>query len=379
MTPAWNKVHVEILIRIPDESSASLTRLLKSLREADYLDSKPSLTIELPPQPGPMLLRYLQILKGSNWAEKITIRGRINPRQLTPEESAVRTAESYIPFGSPSSSLLILSPQVELSPSFFHFLKYAILKYKHSAYDRSTAYQLVGISLERAFTTLTDGEIISFPSSMADDVLTLWQSPNSNAALYFGDKWEEFQNFLSRRLSPHDLAGSSLSQIVSKKYPAFVHYFLELMRARRYYMLYPLSHTTQDLSLVTVHNELYEPPEEFKVRRSDSTRKEINEHDVDELEKEGLWELGSEERPISQDSTLTKLLSRIPEGLPKLNSLQLLSYDGHVSNYDISYRESIEYGNTFRTQFGGCLVSETSDVLLHEPWVVEDLFCKVES
>jgi hypothetical protein len=375
---AWDKVPIEMLIRVPEKSSASVIRLLRSLKRADYLNSKPRLIIELPSRPDPMLLRYLQILKQSNWAEEIIVRGRVNPHQLTLEESAARTAESYIPFDSPCSSVLVLSPQVELSPSFFHFLKYAVLKYKHSTSAKGASSQLVGISLELPSRTLTEDETFSLPSSMADDMLTLWQSPNSNAALYFGDRWEEFQNFLSQRFS-HDSAGDSRPRYVDKKHPAFVGYFLELMRARGYYMLYPLFSTTQDLCLATVHNELYQPPEEFRDRGLDRLGEEINEHDVEELKKEGVWELGSVENSVNHQSTLRTLLSRMQQGLPKLDTLQLLSYDGQIFTYDTSYREAMEFGNTFRARFGGCRESETGDILLREPWVVDNLFCTVES
>lgn len=352
--------------------------MLKSLRNADYLDTKPSLTIELPSRPDPKLLHYLQILKESDWAERISIQGRINSSPLTPQESALRTAESYFPLDSSSSSILVLSPQVELSPSFFHFLKYAILKYKHSEIETYFAYQLVGISLEFPSMILSGDKSLSIPSSMAHDTLSLWQSPNSNAALYFGDKWDEFQNFLYRRTAPHDSNSVGLPQFVSEKYPAFIHYLFELMRAQGYYMLYPLAPTAHDLRLATLHNELFEPPEEFRLPKSGSLRKEIDEHYIDDVSHEDIWSSGSTEKSVDKDSTLGKLLSRSPEGLPRLSSLPLLSYDGQVSNYEKLHQDSIEYGNSFRTKYGGCKTSEVGDAPLREPGIIDNLFCTVE-
>ncbi|KAN0081045.1 hypothetical protein V8E54_004249 [Elaphomyces granulatus] len=360
----WNKVHIEIVIRAPSESSGSLIRLLKLLERADYLGSMPSLTIELPLHPDPLLHRFLQ---KTRWPPlttgAVTLRHYVQPHRLTPVESTIRTVESFYPADPSTCHVLILSPQAELSPSFFHYLKYIVLRYKYSTFAMKESAQLLGVSLELPSSYPTDDTPFSKPSSRSDAPFFRWQIPNSNAALYFGDKWVEMHSFLSNHLvarrSPSDVARG---KIISKKFPAFMEYVLELMRVRGYYILYP-SFSDKN-GLASIHNELYQPPEEFTL---------VDSAEPPQPEDQNL-ELGSIERPVFQASTLTALLHKLPMVLPDISSLPLLSYNGERLDSQMSTHEAREYARNFRTTVGGCETDVIGDGEIDQ-LNADDLFC----
>ncbi|KNG85345.1 hypothetical protein ANOM_006324 [Aspergillus nomiae NRRL 13137] len=267
---AWNDVRVEILIQAPTESSGSFIRLIRSLKDADYLGSVPGLTIELPHDVDPELLQFLKTMKWpSDASNKVTLRRRVRHGVLDAAEAALRTAEAFYPQDPNMTHVLMLSPQTELSVSFYHYLKHTVLKYKYSANAGQTASDLLGISLELPSSLPTKDE--SFNSPIIDTYrfasldereampVSLGQVPNSNAALYFGDKWVEFQSFISERLAKEET--SSHEKVISERYPAVMEYLLEFMRARDYYLLYPAASGTQ--TLVTVHSDLFQIPEEY--------------------------------------------------------------------------------------------------------------------
>jgi len=367
----WNKVHVEIVIRAPSGSSGSLIRLLKSLERADYLGSMPSLTIELPLHPDPLLHRFLQ---RTRWppltTEAVTLRHYTQRHRLTPVESTIQTVESFYPADPSTCHVLILSSQAELSPSFFHYLKYIVLRYKYSTYAIKESAQLLGISLELPSSNPTDNKPFSKPSSPSDTPFFRWQVPNSNAALYFGDKWVEMHSFLSNHLatwkSPSDMAPE---KVISKKFPAFMEYVLELMRARGYYILYPSFSDMNALALASVHNELYQPPDEFALVDSAALESQSPQAEDQNLE------LGSIERPVFQASTLTALLHKLLMVLPDIGSLPLLSYNGKRLDSQTSAQEAKEYARNFRATVGGCGETDVIGKIEIDHLNADDLFC----
>ncbi|EAW13040.1 uncharacterized protein ACLA_014770 [Aspergillus clavatus NRRL 1] len=355
---AWNDVHIELLIQASPESSGSLIRLIRSLAAADYLGSIPSLTIELPPRVDPQLLHFLQKMRWPpQTSSKVTLRHRIRPHHLDAAEASLRTAEAFYPRDPNMTHVLLLNQQVELAPSFYHYLKYTMLKYKHSNQVQHAPSKLLGISLELPSSQVTNDEPFKLPefdmsshmSQLGDGgvlPIFLWQAPNSNAALYFGDGWAEFHSFLSNRFTIHDPTSKDPpdEQVISKKYPAVMEYLLEMIRARGYYLLYPAFPAQGSFPLATVHSESYQPPEEF----ADDILPNTPETSADS-------EVGRRtEKPLHQISTLMPLLDRFSINLPDLSSLPLLSYRGESISDAIYAKDIEEYTKRFRTRYGGC-------------------------
>ncbi|OKP10571.1 hypothetical protein PENSUB_3874 [Penicillium subrubescens] len=367
----WNDVRVDMVVHA-SEYSSSLIRLIRSLDGADYLGTKPSLTIELPPWVDANLLGSLQSLNGlSQLKGRITLRRRIQPHYMGPVESSLRTVESFYPLNPKLSHLLMLSPQTELAPSFYHYLKYSILFYKQSARAQQEGSELLGISLDLPSAKPTSqSEAFAPPVPQSSDQTQntkqkhipsfLWQAPNSNAALYFGDKWAEFHTFVSSRLAVSEAVINIPSQdkLISTKYPAFMEYLLEMMRAKGYYMIYPSFPGRTASPLATVHTDLYHPPEEFA-------------HEPGLKQSDSIEELLAE-KPVARAHTIMPLLDTFELGHSFLGRIPLVSYDAERLTEEMLQQRTVEYAKNFRVRYGGC----SQDDLVEDPSAY--LFCRKE-
>lgn len=121
-------MHIDILINATPNASGSLIRLLRSLTAADYTaGSVPHLTIELPPDVDSPTKYFLESfswppphLASSGRSQLLTLRHRIPRQAMTEEESSARLLESFWPTQPLTSHVLVLSPQAELAPQYFH-------------------------------------------------------------------------------------------------------------------------------------------------------------------------------------------------------------------------------------------------------------------
>ena len=405
---AWHKTYVDIVIHASRESSGSLIRLLKSIGAADYFGTRrPHLTIELPPDIDWLTTSFLQNLicppldpSGAPHSSQVTLRHRIPRTKLGTEEASAHFLESFYPARPKDSHILLLSPQAELSPLYYHYLIYNLLEYKYSSYGSALqeADSLMGISLELPSHYLNDAEPFSPPLNKfkpgveeddsseeavgsTETLPFLWQTPDSNAALYFGDKWIEFQSFFTARISASQVTGSPLPsrpKIVSPKYPAWMEYMLEFMRIKGYTLLYPNFESPD--SIVTVHNELYQPPEEFASLASSSADitspstpsiQDPNEPFTVDPKTMSIPHSHSPEIALLK----TPLLTLLPNAgdLPELSSIPLLSYAGDILTASASYKRADSFAETFSREIGGCKASKKA-----EPWKrfsVDELFC----
>jgi hypothetical protein len=242
------------------------------------------------------------------------------------------------------------------------------LKYKYSAETKSHSEKLLGISLELPssgpsendrFNPLSNGWGEGSPDK--NSPLALWQAPNSNAVLYFGDKWVELHDFVSNRLSIQRKDTLQPSTIISKNYPAFMEYLLELSRARGYYILYPFFYAKAGVSVATVHNELYQPPEEHIPGNGAGNRdKETADRRPDSLE-----------QPLHSSWTISSLLEDFSLRFPSLALMPVLSYTGEQENDVIGAAE--DYAADFMNNFGDC--SSASERRKKLPLKTDDLFC----
>lgn len=353
----WNRISVDILIHAHTDASGSLIRLLKSLSAADFAAcATPHITIELPEEIDPPTAQFLQTFQwpprtpqNPSNTNQLTLRHRISRRGLSEEESSVRFLESFWPASPLFSHVLVLSPQVELSPNFFHYLKLTILEYRHSNRALSQVWhqRLFGISLDLSSTYLSGSVsltppvgLASTPGSSRSDASTpfLWQSPNSNAALITGEKWTELHDFVSQSLemqhSSSNLPALLAEKSVSKDYPAWMEHVLRLCRARGYFTLYPNPELATNLA--TIHNELYQQPEEYE-----NDGLSITKHDDED------------EVVIHR----TSLLDSLPNNgqLPRFQEMTLLSWDGakKMAFEDLD-ASAIAYASEFRRTVGGC-------------------------
>lgn len=400
---AWQTVYVDLVIHAPLKSSGSLIRLLKSIEAADYFGSRrPHLTIELPAEIDRPTLDFLENLvwppldwSGGPHVSQVTLRHRLPRNRFTAEETSTHFIESFYPARPRDSHVLLVSPQVELSPIYYHYVMYNLLHHKYATSIRVTdaSKNLMGFSLELPLMYLNNSAELEPPrlesasEEGAEFIIKermpfLWQAPNSNAALYFGDKWVELHSFLSARMSRRDpnLASDysppKRQKIVSEYYPSWMEYVQELMRTRGYSLLYPYFPTKSD-ALVTIHKELFQLPEEYSPTRHQSSTDPIpsvDPHDPFVIDPSANTP-GFTTR--EESSLLTSnLVSLLPEpghsNIHELVSLPILSHEGNLISPSFSASNARTFANDFRREIGRCSGTEP---VIYNHMSAGDLFC----
>ena len=390
---AWPTTYVDIFIQAPKQASGALVRLLRSIEDADYFGiRRPHLTIELPADIDPPTWRYLQnfIWPPLDWngrphTSQVTLRHRIPRQTSSQEEASARLVESFYPLRTDSSNVLLLSPQVELSPLYYHYLIYSILEYKHSDYNKGSkdAGRLVGVSLHLPSYYPNDTTPLDPPKKAKKDddksekseSAFLWQMPDADAALFFGNKWMEFHSFISNRVSKPP---TDFPKVFSESHPAWLEYLLEIMRARGWFMMYP-NLPNEDASIATLHSELFEVPEEFSNRRSrrrsiDKAGYEINPDDALTADETAPIAPPDDEKPLLSSD----LISVLPASgdLPEVANLPFISFNGHRLSTEELGRSAITFSETFRKETGACDNGQGENP--YRANSAEDLFCHLE-
>lgn len=375
----WHTPSVDILIQVPP-SSSSVLRLLASIKEADYSGLQPPrITLELPAELDASIKSHVENFKWplhskqhSNGENGLIIRRRINNLLTTQEDSAIRFLELFYPTSTANSHVLLLSPQAQLSPQYFHFVKYALLEYKYSTFGEDDAGSLMGVSLELP-SILLDGVTALTPPSVSDmhtnryqdlypdtkSAPFLWQAPNSHATLFLGNKWAEFHSFLSNRVVKHQKSAKSSSRpkLVSETLPSWTEYMLEFMRARGYSLLFP---ATTSHTFATIHNELYLAPEEFTpTPPDDATEPPPALQATDEpflRAEQPAHRPTNPEPPTIPHSMPLHLALPFKGDLPEIPHLPRVLYDGKIISATSVLRTAAAYANTFRAEIGECTV-----------------------
>ncbi|KAH9887185.1 hypothetical protein F4778DRAFT_797634 [Xylariomycetidae sp. FL2044] len=397
---AWDKIHIDILIQARAGASGSLIRLLRSLGETDFMSSSvPHLTIELPHDIDPPTKKFLEDF---TWPPKhvpnptnaryLSLRHRIPHKYMDEEESSARLLESFWPANPQLSHVLVLSPQVELSPNFFHYIKYSLLEYRYSTVSTFQHWdqRIFGISLEQPVKLLSGTQAFSPPTLLEpansgdgeheeESTPFLWQSPNSNAMLFLGEKWMELHDFVSRSLeAQHKInpVPSILSEkVVSTQHPSWLEHALRLARARNYLTLYPGVGTAQNLA--TVHSELYHLPEEYASH--EETPKALLQDDASDEEIENVrrkLQTGSD-IPIASMSLLESLPN---EGsLRAIGDLPIVMWDGRTADLEEINGSTEKFFWEFREQLGGCNDDDPQKTIkASQELSTRDLFCAAE-
>lgn len=358
----WNRVNIDILIHAHTGATGSLIRLLKSLSAADFTaGAVPHLTIELPEKIDPPTAQFLTNFQwpprsaaSAAGINQLTLRHRIRKQVVSEEQSAVQFLESFWPADPRLSHVLVLSPQVELAPNFFHYLKMAVLEYSYSSHAVESGWdqKLFGISLDLPSTQLSGSGPFTPPSADPEDPTSgfLWQAPNSNAALFSGSKWAELHGFVSQALEVQHKSGTLpvllADKSVSREHPAWMEHALRLCKARGYLTVYPSASLATNLA--TIHNDLYRQPEEY--------------------ENDGFIPTHDDEDEVVIHREL--LLDSLPESgqLSRLHRLPVLAWEGTPTNPEDLEVYAAKYAAEFRRTVGGCGASD-------EDSTSEPLFC----
>lgn len=387
----WHRTSIELVIHASSELSGSFIRLLRSIVQADYRGFQyPRITIEIPAEVDDFTLNYLTNLQWPINAapsdSRLTVRRRVQSKQLSPAQASLKTIESFYPRHPGYSHVLVLSKDVELSSNYFQFLMFTILRYKYLHSVTPMSASLVGVSLELPSENLDEKSQKSPLSNDKSEQLILWQAPNSNAGLYFGDKWIEMHEFISKRLEVDENFSQVVDQsaAVSDRYPAWMKAMLELMQARGYYMLYPTVAEHQKTPLATLHHELLTKPEEYikdgatkSLPSSDEILARLSNDKVLKADKEFSKD-GRGDTAAFSGASVTSLLGPVSKDSPDTANLDfpvmpLYLYSGDRVDWGTFQEHATSYAELFATTIGGCTsapeVSRTSKIS-------EMLFCR---
>ncbi len=355
----WDQVQIDILVHVPRDSSGGILRLLRSIRDADYSGlAYPRITLELAPQTDPFIVDYLGAFRWpphSSLADsKLAIRARIDSNLMTPAIASSRFVESFYPARRGHSHVLVLSADAELSSNYYQFLMYLLLEYKYGGNMESISPAQFGISL-----TAQSGQR---GSSDRPRPVTLWQKPSAEAALYFGDEWVQFHDFLKHRLS----SDSQLSQTIDAElslpadWPTWVRIAMEWMQIRGNFMVYP-SMEDVDSPLVTVHSELQQRPEEYASREAEETAvsKALNlGGNGIILTAEGKVSQPDREQSMLSTPSLADVLSRMATRdsslITDVGEVVVYNYVGEAISWSAAAEQALAYSERFARIIGKC-------------------------
>ncbi|KAI9318525.1 hypothetical protein BX666DRAFT_2025975 [Dichotomocladium elegans] len=238
----WNDIKIDVVV-ITDRRPHSLSRLLQSASRSFYLGDTVDLKVHLE-QSADRVTRML--VNGFTWSHgPKTVRHRIRKGGLMPA-----IVESWYPTSDDNYAVL-LEDDIEVSPLFYIWAKYSILRYRYTAkHVDKEAQHMYGISLysPRHLELNPEGRRPFDPNqaigpSYDPRVPYLSQVPCSWGAVYFPEHWREFHSYLTNRLE--DLEQDKLLNITvpgsrSERWKkSWKKYFIELVYLRSYVMLYP--------------------------------------------------------------------------------------------------------------------------------------------
>ncbi|KAJ2955037.1 hypothetical protein NQZ79_g8892 [Umbelopsis isabellina] len=237
----WNTVDINLFI-VTDSRPDALSRLLRSLTTAHYLGD----TVKLTMNTAHTADKITQVLvKNFLWehGQKV-VRHRI--RRAGFMKSLV---ESWYP-SSVHEYAIFLDDDLELSPYFYIWAKFTVLKYRYSEHQ-DTLKNMFGISLYSppSLDLHADGAKPFIPSELLDPTLYppetpyLLQLPSTWGALYFPEHWMEFHDYITGRLADDHGKKRQDIQIPESRSNEWRfsprRYMIEMIYLRGYSMLYP--------------------------------------------------------------------------------------------------------------------------------------------
>ncbi|KAI8344625.1 hypothetical protein BC941DRAFT_342141 [Chlamydoabsidia padenii] len=238
----WNRISIQ-LVAITDRRPHSFSRLLQTCGKSYFLGDRVDLTINME-QSADRVTRNL--VNSFTWTNgRKIIRHRIKKGGLMPA-----IVESWYPRNDDDYGV-ILEDDISVSPLFYTWAKYNILKYRYGNGDQKLTRQIFGISLysprnvelhlvgRRPFdpNQVLAGTVYHPRTPYASQIPCSW------GAVYFPEHWREFHSFLSAQLddlSHEQYLNISLPMSRSDRWKkSWKKYFIQLVYLRGYVMIYP--------------------------------------------------------------------------------------------------------------------------------------------
>ncbi|KAL8167478.1 hypothetical protein V2J09_008977 [Rumex salicifolius] len=233
--PNWNKMRVSVNI-ITQNRAKSLTRLLKSLNDAYYVGDEVAITFNMDSKVDE---ETIKLVGSFNWEHgPKTLRRRIIQGGLIRAVS-----ESWYPASDDDYGLL-LEDDIEVSPYYYLWVKYALLSYK---YDPQVS--LPELSAIALYTPRIVEVVKERPKWNATDYFKrihpntpyLHQLPCSWGAVFFPKHWREFYVYMNMRFTED--AKQNPVQIPKSRtngwQASWKKFLIDMMYLRGYVALYP--------------------------------------------------------------------------------------------------------------------------------------------
>ncbi|KAI1319607.1 hypothetical protein EDD11_003600 [Mortierella claussenii] len=240
----WNTPRVKLVV-ITNNRPGSCIRLLRSLSHAHYLNDEVSLTLNMDAEADRVTL---QMAGSFQWdfGEKF-MRHRVRRGGLM-----LAVVEAWYPEGNDEYAVL-LEDDVEVSPLFYVWIKYNILKYRYSP-DNFLYQRMFGVSMysQKFVETHLAGRAPFNPEDIFIETPEyelrtpfLLQLPCSWGAVYFPEHWREFHEYVTDRLLDIEWNKTSLQSVqipnsrTNRWSNSWKKLFIEMIYMRGYVMLYP--------------------------------------------------------------------------------------------------------------------------------------------
>ncbi|KAG0346275.1 hypothetical protein BG004_002028 [Podila humilis] len=240
----WNTPQVKLVV-ITNNRPGSCIRLLRSLTHAYYLNDKVSLTLNMDAEADRVTI---QLAGSFQWGfgEKF-MRHRVRRGGLM-----LAVVESWYPQGNHEYAVL-LEDDVEVSPLFYTWIKYNILRYRYSP-DNHLYQRMFGVSMysQKFVETHLAGRAPFNPEDIFIETPEyelrtpfLLQLPCSWGAVYFPEHWREFHEYVADRLLDIEWNKTSLQSVqipnsrTNRWSNSWKKLFIEMIYMRGYVMLYP--------------------------------------------------------------------------------------------------------------------------------------------
>ncbi|GLJ53245.1 hypothetical protein SUGI_1134780 [Cryptomeria japonica] len=233
--PNWNRMRISVNI-ITQNRPSSLQRLLKSISHAYYLGDEIFLTFNMDSKVDEETLKIVNSFK---WPH-----GPKHFRRRIIQGGLIRAvSESWFPTSDDDFGLL-LEDDIEVSPYYYLWMKYAVLAYHydpevHLPELNSIALytpRLVEVVKERPKWNATD-----FFKEIHPNIPYLHQLPCSWGALFFPKHWREFYTYMGTRYTA-DAKNNSVQIPKSRTngwQASWKKFLIDMMYLRGYVTLYP--------------------------------------------------------------------------------------------------------------------------------------------
>ncbi|CAK9859938.1 unnamed protein product [Sphagnum jensenii] len=191
----WNKMKIQVTI-ITQNRSGSLMRLLQSLMNAHYLGDDISLTFNMDSK---VDIATLHVINSFVWPH-----GSKMLRRRIIQGGLIRAvSESWYPASDDDFGLL-LEDDIEVSPFYYMWLKYAVLSYHYDPTVQLPELNSIALYTPRVVEVVRERphwNATNFFKLIHPNMPYLHQLPCSWGALFFPKHWRQFYKYMGTRFT----------------------------------------------------------------------------------------------------------------------------------------------------------------------------------